>query len=449
MPDFAPKLLLAMLVILLSSCTSLKDKGDKSFESGLFKEAADYYLQALKKNPDDIDARLGLERARYKVIDQTLIDVRMLRLANNQYEAALKLEEVYQNQKAWGVTAKGAVAYTLKEEFNYARPWLDEQLKNIYSLGNVDRYLWFAYSLKNLLTVGGLNKQVDGYKQKLTPTALRTCQTLKQNLKSQSFEFYRLAKSYCNYWGDSVNFKLDKIDKDRFKQVRFSNRVRYEGRQSREKSYLLDNHLSDFQNRFQQSIWYSSAGRTLVVDIDGRLNYRRTIHEHKQSKDYQIKRREESGQKGTADYKAETIVEDKVHYYTVQKKYEKIVSNFNFSTLLHGNQLVQNIGFEEEHHSVGHSERHKPSGLKPQKHTSMNLERIFQRRFAAKLDQFYYKLEREWQARYCKSNAYETFQIEESIIRCALIEPDNTGVDNWFENKFGIKYREFRRIYGL
>ena len=86
------------LLALQLACTSLTDKGDELYEKGLYLESEKTYNQALQKDANDTKALSGLQKARVQIIDVGLIEVRMLRLANNYLLAADKLEITVHNE---------------------------------------------------------------------------------------------------------------------------------------------------------------------------------------------------------------------------------------------------------------------------------------------------------------------------------------------------------------
>ena len=95
--NFLFKIKLLAALMLLVSCVNLVEKGDELYSKELYEDSARLYEQALRRDPNNADAKVRLKKARTKIMERDLKDVRALRLGKNLSAAAEKLEQVLAN----------------------------------------------------------------------------------------------------------------------------------------------------------------------------------------------------------------------------------------------------------------------------------------------------------------------------------------------------------------
>jgi hypothetical protein len=74
MPKQPILFILMMTLLLAGGCASkrLAKKGVEHEQAGFYREAASYYYEALLKNDDNLDAKIGLKRTGQQVLDDKL-----------------------------------------------------------------------------------------------------------------------------------------------------------------------------------------------------------------------------------------------------------------------------------------------------------------------------------------------------------------------------------------
>lgn len=127
--------LLILLILLLDGCVSkrLTKKAIELDQAGMFIESSELYLQALKSNKNNIDARAGLSRTGQLVLNQKLEQFKNHYNSNNTREAvyAYKEAESYKNRTS-GV---GVELYFPPEYIQYYSEVEDRYLSDKYNEG--------------------------------------------------------------------------------------------------------------------------------------------------------------------------------------------------------------------------------------------------------------------------------------------------------------------------
>ncbi len=99
--------LVVLTIGILISCNGSKayyKRGIQLEEAGMYKEAASYYLTSLRKNPDNIDARIAIKKNGQKVLDQLLADFYQSYTAEDHKKAIyeyLEAKDFHENVNAF------------------------------------------------------------------------------------------------------------------------------------------------------------------------------------------------------------------------------------------------------------------------------------------------------------------------------------------------------------
>ncbi len=101
-------LLLLLSVLLLTGCASKRytKKANQFEEAGLYKDAADYYYEAVKRKDSNVDAKLGLRKNGQLALDQMLTEFQNYYKQSNQRDAVysyLDARKYYHKINAVGV----------------------------------------------------------------------------------------------------------------------------------------------------------------------------------------------------------------------------------------------------------------------------------------------------------------------------------------------------------
>ncbi|MGK0442140.1 MAG: tetratricopeptide (TPR) repeat protein [Pseudohongiellaceae bacterium] len=432
---------------MVMACSGLVGKGDKLYELGLYSEAADYYQRALQRDSDNVDAQLGLSRARYKIIDRGLIEVRMLRLASNSPAAAQQLEKLLRDQQAWNVELHGAVTLTQAEETRYAKNWL---LKEAHTLANADfpdAYRWFEYAYSHLIANAQIGDKLSVYKNQLSSLGDKKCQNLTKVVKGQGFFLAEFVYRYCSSWGRDVSLATDASDVSRYKRLRPHNHVQHSTRQDNSQNENLRSHLTSLNDVFRGSLWYSPIGlKDLDVDVEGRVDYQHSARRTRRVANYttenSVTKKSSSGEETT---RVETT--EKTYPYNARVHSEKFVINVSYSSMVTGQTVKQKAYKVKRHTSEAHDEDFPAANLSPQAPDMLNLHTLFSGEISRLNTGYITALNAVWVSEYCEKRIADG--AGEGVLRCAKISPENTYVNNWFSQNFGIDYRQMVELYGI
>ena len=126
-------------VTALSACSTPLKKANEMLEAGNFVEASQMYENLVKKEPDNVEAVLGLKKSREKLLDKILIDERKARLSGNEFMALDFLLSCQKKQGEWQMPPSVLAGTTQEEELDGGLKFLtkivDERLTANQPLG--------------------------------------------------------------------------------------------------------------------------------------------------------------------------------------------------------------------------------------------------------------------------------------------------------------------------
>ncbi len=444
-----PNMRSAILIIAIFSlvgCTSLTEKGNELYASGMYNEAAAYYEKALARDSANVDARIGLEKARNKIIDRGLIDVRMLRLSSNAAGAADKLEEILRNQQEWNLTLSGAIASTQAEETRHARYWLIEQARDLSQSAYPDKFRWLAVSHRELIRATQLRSKMESLQKVVEEKGRKTCREMARDVDGQRFFLRDFVQKYCTSWGVEIDLKVDSMDKSRYRGLDITPQVTYWTNFGSTQHNNLEFQLNELKQKFRDSIWYSSIGdQALSVRANGNVNYNRNSSAQYREASYTIDSVRTVVNNGVKEEK--TVEIKKKHPY-----YANVISeNFSFdiwySTKILGETLSKVKKFSKSAVTESHNENFPAAGLQPKRPSLMNVSALLSDKLGELNDEYLGVLRDKWAAAYCENHGSDA--LAENVLRCGKVRPDAIHVNSWARQKFGVSYEELMSLYGI
>jgi tetratricopeptide (TPR) repeat protein len=438
-----PYILFPCLVIVFAGCTSLVDKGDELYKQGMYQEAATFYEKALLKDPNDVDATKGLNRARNMIIDRGLIDVRMLRLGSNHAGATQKLESILRNQKAWNIEMQGAAFMTQKDETRYAEKWLRKEAENLSQSPLPDKFLWFTRSYPYLIANARLESDFEQYQPRLKELGRKQCNAMVHDVSGQRFYMHDFVKKYCLAWDEDVSLTVDDIDHSRYRGLSTTQHVGFSTNNNAGQRTLLRSGLARLKNQFTNSLWYSSMGASLLAigvtgDVKYKMTSRRTIRSVKYKTNETVKLSNGTTERREVEKKYKYPVKEYNEKYNVRISYEGNVKS---------QSLNHELAKSESHRTEGHNTTFKPARISPQKPRFMGIDQKFKGALDSANRQIQDKLNTLWVASFCEQGLGN--HQGEHVLRCGKAAPDNAYVNSWFTQKFGVDYAAMSQIYGL
>lgn len=445
-----------ILLMLLAACTSLTDQGDELFEKGLFLEAEKTYNAALQKDPGDAEAMAGLQRARVKILDTGLIEVRMLRLADNFLVAADKLEGLLQKQVEWKIRFTSGVAQTQEDETRKAKEFLIQEMNREVASGFAERAHWLGATHKTVLENSGPSFELDDVKLKITTQGKKRC-TEFQSLPSAKDVFLRTFISrYCSLFGVAWSSKSKVEDPWLFSAVNFDNqynvqKLNYSG------NLNSQNLEGDFTKAFEASPYYNPlAGRTLRLKMAGTLSYVDNIASERRRKNYEIQE-ERVETLTTKDDKGNTKEEKTKKKRAVPKVFEYYVTTHdeavNLVSTVSGSigeqPLRSHFEAQAAQSSESHNESNAAAGISPVQAKLMDVNGWFAQQYKTASQTFAKDLDKNWGQHFCamipENSSEQTVKSGnwEMIERCGRVENAHQMVDTFYRTRFHLSYLEF------
>ena len=436
-----------LLCIGLQSCTSLVEKGDELFQAGLYAEAADFYERALTKDQNNIQAKVGLDRARHQIIDKGLIEVRTLRLALNEQAAAEKLEQILVNQKKWSLALQGAVISTQAEELRYAKSWLLKTSQTLSQTKYPDQHRWFQTQFSTLIETTKTQESIEDHRQALIAQGKALCRSIGREVHGQRYFLKDFAEKYCHYWGKKPTFSTDLTDTSRFNKITILQNVTYKPKYNSTQRQTLDTQVHALKSIFQTSLWFSpKATQRLSLAMSGLIDHQRQRNRIIRKAKYKVQETI-TNQLSNGQESSRTIEQEKIHRYGVYQYKEHFSVNLRFEGLIQGLKVIASVNKTDQHQTESHDEHFPAARLKPMSATFLNttdklnghLDHLTLNLIAA--------LDQTWEDAYC--NKQLSIAPSEDALRCGRLKPDHPQVNQWVESQFGVTYAQIAQLYAI
>jgi len=198
-----------VIVTLLSACNSLHGNAKILMEGEDYGEAAKVYSQILEQDPQDAKAIVGLKKARVGWIDRKLIDVRMLRLAEQSVAATDLLREIIEREREWKFYPEGAVQYTQEEETRFAEHFIAAQVDAWLAKRLLLQARAFLAHYQPIFATSVRVKTYEVLRSRMTQSATEQCREESQSLSPALPHWAAFIKQYCESWGVSLNPGFD------------------------------------------------------------------------------------------------------------------------------------------------------------------------------------------------------------------------------------------------
>jgi hypothetical protein len=210
--------------MLFSSCTTQVKKAQNLMAERNYDEALVIMEELVQKDPKDSDYQVGLKQAREGVIDQTLIRVRMARLANNNQESLELLRKTIERENSWGLFPTGAVAFTQNEETDEAYKTLRSE---IYSLNQRGRHLRVLYLIERykILFSESRKKTFDLAYNDSRMHARKFCLEKSRTTSEKTHFYNQLIAKWCSFTGQKAS--IARSESPLYKEIKIETKEQF------------------------------------------------------------------------------------------------------------------------------------------------------------------------------------------------------------------------------
>ncbi|MFD2177435.1 tetratricopeptide repeat protein [Veronia pacifica] len=439
------RVLPVMFAIFLTGCASLAERGAEAYEKGLYADAAAYFERALAENPDDIEAKQGLANARTKIIDQQLIDIRMLRMASNQYQAALKLQEVLEMQGKWRTESFAAQALTQHEEMRYAEDWLRAEAKSVFTEGQPDKFRWFNYQFQRLADATRQTSKFDDYQTKLAKAGKDRCLALAKDVKGQRFFMKPMVEKYCLAWSQPVSLDVDNKDNTRYSGIEVKQQLNLNTYNNYGLRSQFGEFASELEKTFQTSPWFARNGaKSDKIVVDSTIDYRRNSTSVQREKRYVVTEKRPDPNVPNSWISVDV---ERVYLYPETTYIEDFSVSVGYTGNVAGQPLKERLSDNKSNRTRSHTAEFASAGLAPQPPQFLDQKKVLGGQLDTLKNRFSSDLRRLWKAQYCEQSGADL--LAENVLRCAAVSPKHGMVDSWFKQTFAIDYSTMKKLYGI
>jgi len=476
---------LVILVTFIVSCSSLHKKAEQSMKSKNYEEAINIYTQILQKKPKDNKAIDGLAKAKQGYVDNGLIQVRMMRIGNNQLGAIELLNTLIQKENQWTLRLDAGMAYTQKEELNFGINYMIDSI--FYPSLKEKQYLKTEFDLKKYSSIVAIYKedpQILKVKSIVERGGAQKCRLSSAIANKESFFLNKHFTSLCNHYGEMfADVSTTSKDATRY------NALNVEIKTTEGFSKFNPDLTQSLKDSFSKTLWFSSVGSSVATLVANQVEF---LYDHQskrvnQSHTYTVKvpymdtenytQEIDDLSKPLRTYKSFDIKtkkdivvteyakkkitqtrqvkkerdEDRYYVYVADQHDEALKISFNTQINILGTDILIPYSTEFKNTFISHKELNPNISLYPVAEKFLDKDKWIKDQIAVFTGTVTTKLGSQWELVYCDSvDSVKSDQTKyaEYIIRCANINPTHKIVTEWFTNNYGLNYNDFKVVVG-
>ncbi len=251
------KILILGFVFLISNCKSLSQKGYDALNESKYDEALSLFQRAITEDKNSSTAQQGLKTAQQSWIEKKLIEVRLLRLANNIGESESLLNQLISNENEWQVFPMGAAFSTQTEEVTLLA---DRIVKNIKTeLENKNPIAaQVKFNSNRSLLINTLKQNTNPIEKALAESGQQFCMKLEKTILSNEYYTFRWLEKTCKAWNYSLKIKKTNNTVKLFKQIDIKSNMTGLNEADHESI------TSSIQEAFLKSKWFDVEGQAIL-----------------------------------------------------------------------------------------------------------------------------------------------------------------------------------------
>jgi hypothetical protein len=469
---------LISLMVLVVACSSAHKRAEKLMKAESYEEAMKLYEGILNGDPSDEKAQIGLRKAREKVIDRKLIQVRKTRMGGNVEGSLNMLKQVIDWEDKWSFFPGGAVAFTQKEEMEFATRYLN---KNIERAVKKNLPLRGSYLLHTYQKLYGneYQKKYSALKDKVSKRGLKRCKQMQKG-KLRNMHYYGgFLRSYCGYYGvelKNLNRRLGQRKEKLFSDIKvdisinqapasYPKEISDKLRKALKKTawywqdgpVVLQTKIHGDYNRqhstntdYRTHSYMESVQYTEYVDVD------RDIQEPYQARETQYNPATKAYEdRWVTKYRTRTITErqPETRYRDEPRTYNYTAINHHqvleLSAALEGRVLGKypiRAGLNEKlnERDSEHSNNLPHMGLAPDPLRLTSPDQWLSENADKMVQEFETNLVNLWKKLYCRPSAKGLIASGENVHKCLRQTKDNPPkyVEAWYNKRLGVSVAE-------
>ena len=261
------RIALILTFILISSCTTKFKKAKELMAEKNYDEALILMNELILKDPSDTDYQVGLKEARLGVISQSLIKVRMTRLAQNNYESWELLRKVFEQQNQWNLFPTGAVAFTQTEEIDESYKLIKQEIQQLNRQNKPLRILYLIERYKMIFNETK-RKTFESAFFDAKKNSQKYCTELAKISHKQTYYLNVFTSNLCRY----LSVKTPSLESAPEMYDQVQSQINSRSNIPRQVATSFNEVLS---SKLSQSGWIDSlSNKTMNIDISGDYFFR-------------------------------------------------------------------------------------------------------------------------------------------------------------------------------
>lgn len=440
------------------SCASNVDKAQDHMEKGNWKKAHEFWVLALKDNPEDEQAIEGKRLAEKQIINLKLIRFRNLLSAGKSKQAvdlAWELEKLY---RKWGYSEVHATSSFHAKQIKRLYPQFIKLLKtSTYQKSPVKSYILITrfepiFSKLN-------QKYIQMAKKEMMAKGDLLCLRLRRK-QNQKEGFYKdISERICHIFNKeeklaaSVNENL--FIKSLYKQALY--KINIKGFEKSLEGMLkekIDQALMEtpyLQKQSEKKLFMSLSGQ---IDLSFHRRTEARRHAYEEQEDYKVE--EEVKEDGEILKKVVKKTREVTRYFNYNVQVTKRVFQINVKATfeLFGKSEVLNLVDKVESEIVNHNRRVPHIGLYPKSERFQAVDEVMKeiaKKFAKMTQK---RFETIWEQRFCDGGLpLSIVKATEEMMKCRMLNKKNNKYLSWLKKYFYLTSKDdvsdFEALIGL
>lgn len=413
-----------------------------------WEKAHEFWVLALKKDPEDEEAIEGKRVAEHEITNKKLVQLRNLINAGKAQQAVDLTWELEKLHKEWGYSNSHAISQFHDKQIKRLYPQFIGLLKTTnYQNFPIKKFILITrfepvFSKKDLTELRNLKSEAIGQGKS------RCLKLKKKNRKDTPF-YKDVTERYCQVFNDSANqadYRNPFIE-SLYKKTKIRLNV---GGLSRD---FHDNVKTIVLEYLEKTPYLNNKGKKILkIDINGSINEYIRSRRERRYKSYQAKEKKKVIENGKEKFVTKNVTRS--YPYRVRITSRTLKVDLNLKMNIKGKRIVIPLTDNIKSEIVNHNYRVEFAGLYPKRQEFEPVSEVMNRVFTTFSEKVEKKLNNNWKNMYCDGDLLRSISLAtEEVMKCRMLLKKNEKYSIWLKQNFGLEnlddQKDFEILIGL
>lgn len=449
-----------LVFVLLIGCASNADRAKEHMEKENWEKAHEYWVKALKDNPNDEEIIEGKREAEFEITNKKLVQLRNLIKVGKSQQAVDLAWELNKLHMKWGYNSGHNISAFHDKQINALYPLFVKLVKT----ENYRKYPLKQYILVSrfepIFVKRNLN-QIKEIKAGIEGEGKSFCRKLKRGVSNNKPFHADMVSRVCHVFDHSAEIQKTQDRQNPFLKS-LAKSASYQIKVGGLPGNFHDNFKSLMMGKAEKTPYFHAVGSNNIdFNIYGSISRKTRARTVLRQKDYTVtetyKKYEDVYVDGRKEKKAVKKKREVTKTYTYYTTESTRVYKYNLKAkyILGGRERIVTLTDKDTQKIENHAITFRPAGIFPTSQEFDGKAEVMERIMAKFADKSKTQLEGLWDRTYCLGDLPGGFSFAtEKMMKCRmLVNSKNQKYKIWVKTFFGISsdddVKDFEALMGL